>query len=163
MASVEWKGAKWEAYYDSLSIPELLTVLKGFGQMEVLRFEVPGRFKGELSLCLTDDGTKEVTLYHLEVSGKERAGTGREALKWLREVFKGPIYTEFPDLPDPAIGFHPTIAFWFAMYREGLIDALDCENIYLAPQATSEQVGQVGEHIESVLGQQVGSSLKSRP
>ncbi len=45
MASIEWKGAKWEAYYSSLSIAELLTVLKGFGQMEVLRFEVPGRFK----------------------------------------------------------------------------------------------------------------------
>ena len=152
MASVEWKGAKWEAYYSSLSIPELLTVLKGFGQMEVLRFEVPGRFKGELSLCLTDDGSKEITLYHLEVSDKERVGTGREALKWLREIFKGAIYLEFPDSPDPAIGFHPTMPFWFQMYREGLIDALDCENFYLGPQATSEQVGQVREHIESVMG-----------
>ena len=142
MASVEWKGANWEAYYSSLSIAELLTVLKGFGQMEVLRFEVPGRFTGELSLCLTDDASKEITLYHLEVRGKKRAGTGREALKWLRVIFKGAIYLEFPDSPDPAIGFHPTIPFWFAMYREGLIDALDCENIYLVPQATSEEVGQ---------------------
>ena len=152
MASVEWKGAKWEAYYSSLSIAELLTVLKGFGQMEVLRFEVPGRFKGELSLCLTDDGSKEITLYHLEVSGKKRAGTGREALKWLRAIFKGAIYLEFPDSPDPAIGFHPTMPFWFQMYREGLIDALDCENFYLGPHATTEQLGQVQEHIESVLG-----------
>ena len=45
-----------------------------------------------MSLCLTDDGSKEITLYHLEVSGKKRAGRGREALKWLREIFKGPIY-----------------------------------------------------------------------
>jgi hypothetical protein len=152
MASVEWKGAKWEAYYSSLSIAELLTVLKGFGQMEVLRFEVPGRFEGELSLCLTDDGSKEITLYHLEVSGKKRASAGREALKWLREIFKGPIYLEFPDSPDPAIGFHPTMPFWFQMYREGLIDVLDCENFCLGPQATSEQIEQAREHIESVLG-----------
>jgi hypothetical protein len=152
MASIEWKGAKWEAYHASLSIPELLTVLKGYGPMEVLRFEVPGRFKGEMSLCLTDDGSKEITLYHLEVLGERRHGLGREALRWLRAIFKGAIFLEFPDLPDPEIGFHPTIPFWFHMYREGLIDALDCENFYLGTQATSEQIEQVLEHIESVLG-----------
>jgi hypothetical protein len=151
MASIEWKGAKWEGYYSSLSIPDLLTVLKGFGQMEVLRFEVPERFKGELSLCLTDDGSKEITLYHLEVCGEKRAGVGREALRWLREIFKGTIFLEFPDSPDPVIGFHPTMPFWFHMYREGLIDALDCENFYLGVQATSDQIQQVQDHIESVL------------
>ena len=65
MASIEWKGAKWEAYHSSLSIAELLTVLKGYGPMEVLRFEVPGRFRGEMSLCLTDDGTKEISSFIL--------------------------------------------------------------------------------------------------
>ena len=30
MASVEWKGAKGAAYHSSLSIPELLSVLKGY-------------------------------------------------------------------------------------------------------------------------------------
>lgn len=152
MASIEWKGAKWEAYNSNLSIPDLLTILKGHGPMEVLRFEVPGQFKGELSLCLTDDGSKEVTLYHLEVLGEKRAGLGREALRWVRETFKGAIFLEFPDSPDPEIGFHPTMLFWFAMYREGLIDALDCENFYLAPQATSEEIEQVQKHIKSVLG-----------
>jgi hypothetical protein len=151
MGSIEWKGAKWEAYHTSLTIPELLTILKGFGPMELIRFEVPGQFKGELNLCLTDDGNKEVTLYHLEVCGDRRTGMGREALRWLRGVFKGPIFLEFPDSPDPAVGFHPTMAFWFKMYREGLVDALDCENFYLAPQATSEQIEQVREYIESVL------------
>lgn len=152
MASIKWKGANWEAYYSSLSIPELLTILKGYGPMELLRFEVPEQFKGELSLCITDDGSKEITLYHLEVCGNKRVGLGRGALRWLRETFKGAIFLEFPDLPDPAIGFHPTMPFWFEMYREGMIDALDCENMYLAPQATSEQIEQVQEHIESVLG-----------
>jgi hypothetical protein len=151
MAHIEWKGAKWEAYYSSLSIPELLTVLKGFGPMEVLRFEVSGRFKGQLSLCLTEDGTKEITLYHLEVCGQKRAGSGREALRWIRETFRGTIFLEFPNSPDPEIGFHPTMPFWFQMYREGLVDALDCENFYLTPQATTEQINQVREHIMSVL------------
>ena len=152
MASIDWKGAKWEAYHGSLSIPELLTVLKGYGPMEVLRFEVQGRFKGEMSLCLTDDGSKEITLYRLEVYGEVRHGVGREALRWLRGIFKGAIFLEFSDLPDPEIGLHPTMPFWFQMYREGLIDALDCEIYYLSPQATREQVEQVQGYIESVLG-----------
>ncbi|MDR3556787.1 MAG: hypothetical protein P4L55_18700 [Syntrophobacteraceae bacterium] len=151
MAHIEWKGAIWEAYYSSLSIPELLTVLKGYGPMEVLRFEVSGRFKGQLSLCLTEDGTKEITLYHLEVCGQKRAGSGREALRWIRETFRGTIFLEFPNSPDPETGFHPTMPFWFQMYREGLVDALDCENFYLTPQATTEQINEVREHIMSVL------------
>jgi hypothetical protein len=155
MGSIEWKGAKWESYASSLTIPELLTTLKGFGPMELLRFDVPDRFKGELNLCLTDDGRKEVTLYHLEVYGEKRAGMGREALRWLRLIFKGPIFIEFPDPPYPATGFHPSMPFWFKMYREGLIDALDCENYCLPPQASSEQIEQVQEHIESVLGKRL--------
>ncbi|MDR3570518.1 MAG: hypothetical protein P4L43_21040 [Syntrophobacteraceae bacterium] len=151
MANIDWKGAKWEAYYSSLTIPELLTVLKGYGPMEVLLFEVAGRFRGQLSLCLTEDGGKEITLYHLEVCGQKREGRGREALRWIREIFKGTIFLEFPDSPDPLTGFHPTMPFWFEMYREGLIDALDCENFYLTPQATREQINAVLEHIQSVL------------
>ncbi|MGC9196006.1 MAG: hypothetical protein ACP5IL_11195 [Syntrophobacteraceae bacterium] len=151
MANIDWKGAKWEAYYSSLSIPELLTVLKGYGPMEVLCFEVSGRFKGQLSLCLTEDGSKEITLYHLEVSCKKRAGCGRQALRWIRETFRGTIFLEFPNSPDPETGFHPTMPFWFQMYREGLVDALDCENFYLTPQATKEQIHEVQEHIEAVL------------
>lgn len=152
MATIDWKGATWEAYYSSLSIPDLLTVLKGYGPMEVLCFEVRDSFRGQLSLCLTEDGRKEITLYHLEVCGEKRAGRGREALRWIREIFRGTIILEFPDLPDPGIGFHPTMPFWFQMYREGLVDALDCENFYLTPQATSEQIHEVQEHIKSVLG-----------
>jgi hypothetical protein len=151
MGSIEWKGARWEAYRTSLTIPELLTILKGFGPLELVRFEVPGRFKGELNLCVTDDGCKEVTLYHLEVFGHKRAGVGRKALRWLKDVFKGPIFLEFPDSSDPAAPFHPTMPFWFKMYEEGLVDALDCENIYLPPQATTGQIEQVRILIHSVF------------
>jgi hypothetical protein len=141
MASIEWKNAKWEACHVSLSVPELLTVLKGYGPMEVLRFEVQDRFSGEMSLSLTDDGSKEVTLYHLEVSCEKRRGIGRRALRWLKEIFKGAIFLEFPDSHDPGIGFHPSMPFWLKMYREGLIDAMDCETFCSQPKTTGDQIG----------------------
>jgi hypothetical protein len=151
VASIKWKGARWEAARNSLSIPDLLTVLKGFGPMEVLRFELPDCFKGEMSLCLTDDGSKEITLYHLEVIGPLRQGQGRAALRWLRQIFKGTLFLEFPDLPDPEIGFHPTMKFWFQMYREGLVDALDCENFYLSAQSSRSEIDKVEQHIGAAL------------
>jgi len=151
MASVDWKGAKWEAYGGSLSIPELLTILKGHGPMEVLRFEIPGRFSGELSLCITEGGNREVTLYNLEVLDLRLAGDGRAALRWLRETFKGAIFLEFPDPPDPLIGFHPTMPFWLEMYKEGLIDSLDCEYFFLDSQATREQIDKVEKQVKSVF------------
>jgi hypothetical protein len=151
VADIEWKGARWEAAHNSLSIPDLLTILKGYGPMEVLRFQIPGGSSGEMSLCLTDDGSKEITLYHLEVAGPKRQGQGRAALKWLKSIFKGTIYLEFPDSPDPELGFHPTMPFWFQMYREGLVDALDCENFYLSPQASSAEIDRVMEGISSAM------------
>jgi hypothetical protein len=153
MASIEWKGAKWESYANnSLTIPELLTTLKGFGPMELLRFEVPGRFKGELSLCLIEGEHKEVTLYYLEVCGDKCAGMGREALKWLKQIFKGRIFVEFADPPDPVTGFYPSTPFWLRMYQEGFIDAVDCESFCLPPDAAGEQIELVQQHVESVLG-----------
>ncbi len=152
MASIIWKGAKWEAYRSSLSIPDLLTVMKGYGPMEILTFEVPGRFKGEMSLCLCPDGAKEITLYDLEVCCEKRHGIGREALGWLRRIYKGySIFVEFPDLPDPEIGIHPTMPFWLQMYRETLIDAISCETFYLEPRAASEQVEEVHGRVVSAL------------
>jgi hypothetical protein len=150
MASIEWKEAKWEAYRSSLSVPELLTVLKGFGSMEILRFEVPDRYTGLLSLCLTDDGTKEVTLYHLEVLGENRIGMGRQALRWLKSIFRGPVMLEFPDSP----GSYPSLPFWLKMYREGLIDAIDCENFYLESTATSDQIEEFQSRVGSLLSKE---------
>jgi hypothetical protein len=151
MASIEWKEARWEAYRSSLSVPELLTVLKGFGSMEILRFEVPGSFAGLLSLCLTDDGTKEVTLYHLEVLRGSCRGIGRKALRWVKAIFRGPVFLEFPDPPDPELGFHASMPFWLKMYREGLVDAIDCENFYLEPGATGDQVEEFRSRLMPVV------------
>lgn len=153
MADIEWKGARWESALTDLSIPDLLTVLKGYGQMEVVRFEIPGRFRGEMSLCLVDDGTKEVTLYHLEVLGARRQGEGRAALKWLKRIFRGGVFLEFPDAPGPGQAFHPSLPFWLQMYREGLIDALDGEGFYLDRDSSSSEVGRAEEAIRSACRQ----------
>lgn len=157
MAIIDWKGAQWEAAHTSLSIPEILTVLKGFGPMEVLRFINPGHFRGEMSLCITDDGTREVTLYNLEVEPPQRHGMGRTALRWLRQIFKGPIFLEFPDLPASGLSVHPSLPFWFRMYREGLIDALDCENFYLDPAANDAELDMLEEQILSAVRQKSGA------
>jgi len=148
VAVIDWMNAKWEAAHNSLSIPDLLTVLKGFGPMEVLRFIKPGCCKGEVSLCLTDDGTKEVTIYHLEVVGPKRQGSGRVCLKWLKKIFKGPMLLEFPDVPEEG-SFHPSMLFWLRMYREGLIDGLDCETFYLEPHASEELLEKVEREIRA--------------
>ncbi|MFZ2446839.1 MAG: hypothetical protein WAW37_10810 [Syntrophobacteraceae bacterium] len=151
MAVIDWKGAKWEAAHNSLSIPDLLTILKGFGSMELLRFHKPGCSKGEVSLCLTDDGSKEITLYHLEVYGPKRQGRGRETLRWLKQIFKGAIFLEFPDQPSEGCAFDPSMPFWLRMYREGLIDALDCETFYLSPLSSEAEVQSIEQEVRSAM------------
>jgi len=74
VAEIEWKGATWKAAYGSLSVKELLTILKGFGPMEVLEFEKPGRFHGQMSLSLSSNGWKQITLYYLEAHGENAEG-----------------------------------------------------------------------------------------
>lgn len=51
MAEIEWKGAIWKAAYGDLSVKDLLTILKGFGPMEVLEFK-RGEPAGGRSVCV---------------------------------------------------------------------------------------------------------------
>jgi len=147
VAVIDWKGAKWEGAHSSLTIPELLTTLKGFGAMEVLRFRREGISSGELSLCLTEDGGKEITLYHLEVHGETRQGRGRETIEWLRQIFKGQIFLELPDKLEDGCIHHPSLPFWIRMYRAGLIDAMDCETFYLGPESTEEEIEKIEQKV----------------
>ncbi len=127
MAEIVWKGVIWKAAYGQLSIRELLTVLKGFGSMETLRFEKTGCFRGDLSLSLTSDGVKEVTLHHLEVLGPRRQGQGRGALVFLRRIFRGPIHVEDPEIFD-VDGMHSrSQAFWSRMLRDGVVDSVNSD------------------------------------
>ena len=122
---VHWKGAVWKAAYGRLSIKELLTTLKGFGPMEVLAFEIPGVLQGELGLCLAEDGSKCITLFHLEVTGEQREGRGREALQWLKNIFKGEVVVEDPGSIRVESPTEESLPFWIKMYREGLVDVLE--------------------------------------
>lgn len=140
MAEIEWKGIVWKAAYGDLSVKELLTILKGFGPMEVLQFEKPGCFHGQLSLSLAADGTKEITLYYLKVYGSKRRGKGRDALRCLKRLFKGDLYVEDPGVIRVKNANAETLLFWVKMFREGLIDALDCEPCRLTRDLSEAEV-----------------------
>jgi hypothetical protein len=135
VAEVEWKGIVWKAAYGRLSIKELLTILKGFGPMEVLAFEKPGCFRGELSVSLLDKESREITLYHLEVLGPRRQGQGRAALEQLRKIFGGGLYVEDPGVIRVKNANQDSLPFWIRMFKDGLIDALDAEGYALHPHA----------------------------
>jgi hypothetical protein len=135
MAQVVWKDIVWTGEDKERSIKELLTILKGYGPMEVLHFERPGRYKGELSLWLDERGVKHMTLYHLEVIGERRRGTGRKALKHLQKIFGGDVHVEDPGEFSPpgefTGGIHvrqpnqESAMFWIQMFREGFIQSVE--------------------------------------
>ena len=47
MSEVCWKDIIWTGANKELGIKELLTILKGYGSLEVLHFEKPTKYKGE--------------------------------------------------------------------------------------------------------------------
>lgn len=149
MAEIEWKGAVWRAAYGSLSVKELLTILKGFGPIETLEFEKPQCCKGEVSISLSNEGKKQITLYNLEVLGSRRVGTGRAALQWLRSIFKGELFVEDPGFIMVKGANRESLLFWVRMFREGLIDALDSEAIALHPQMSDQELLRLESEIRS--------------
>ena len=151
MAEIEWKGAVWRAAYGDLPIKELLTILKGFGPMEILEFEKPGCCKGQISLSSSQEGKKEMTLYHLEVFGDKRQGRGREALRWLRKIFKGELYVEDPGVIRVRNADEESLLFWVKMFREGIIDAIDSEMCQLYPEMSEPEISAVKERIDKAL------------
>lgn len=140
MAEIEWKGIIWEAAYGDLPIKDLLTILKGHGPMEVLRFRKPGAFWGELSVSLTPRGTKEITIYHLEVEGPQRRGMGRRALLCLKSIFRGEVFVEDPGrVIRVANANQASLPFWIKMHLEGIIDALESEHVSLSAETPREE------------------------
>lgn len=143
VAEIEWKGAVWRAAFGSLSVKELLTILKGFGPMEILEFEKPELAKGQISISLSPEGKKQITLYHLEVEGLRRKGQGRAALQWLKQIFKGDLYVEDPGVIRVKNANPETLLFWVKMFREGLIEALESEMCALQPEMSEEEIGRL--------------------
>jgi hypothetical protein len=135
MAQVLWKDIVWTGEDRELGIKELLTILKGYGPMEVLQFEKPGHYRGKISLWLDEKGVKHITLYHLEVIGERRKGVGRQALRHLQHIFGGDVHVEDPGEPTPpeemAGGIHvrqpnpESAMFWIKMFRESLVQSVE--------------------------------------
>ncbi len=141
MAEIEWKGIIWKAAYGDLPIKDLLTILKGHGPMEVLQFRKPGAFWGELSVSLSPQGTKEITIYHLEVEGQRRRGKGRQALLYLKSIFRGEVFVEDPGrVIRVANADQASLPFWIKMHLEGIIDALESEHVSLSHETPREEV-----------------------
>lgn len=143
MAEIEWKGIIWKAAYGDLSVKELLTILKGFGPMEILAFEKPGCFRGELSLSISEKGTREITLYHLQVLSSKRQGEGRRALMLLKKIFGGELYVEDPGIIRVKNVNEASVLFWAQMFREGLIDALESDAFSLHPHISEAELNEV--------------------
>jgi hypothetical protein len=135
MAQVVWKDIAWTGEDRELGIKELLTILKGYGPMEVLNFEKPDHYRGKISLWLDEKGVKHITLYHLEVVGEKRKGIGRQALQHLQQIFGGDVHVEDPGEPLPmeemAGGIHvrqpnpESALFWLKMFQENLVQSVE--------------------------------------
>lgn len=153
MAEIEWKGITWKSAYGDFSVRELLTILKGFGPMEVLEFEKPGCFRGSLSLSLTSAGVKEITVYHLETIGVRRKGQGRAALGFLRAIFKGEIYVEDPgeEMIRVQDADGESLIFWIKMFREGYIDALESPVCSLHKRLKESDLDRIMEKVENAV------------
>jgi len=135
MAQVIWKDIVWTGEDRELGIKELLTILKGYGPMEMLHFEKPNHYKGKLGVWLDEKGIRHITLYHLEVLGQRRKGTGRQALQHLHKIFGGSVHVEDPGETGPvdekAGGIHvrqpnqESAMFWIKMFTENLVQTVE--------------------------------------
>jgi hypothetical protein len=153
MTEVCWKDIIWTGADKELGIKEVLTVLKGYGPLEVLHFENPSKYKGELSVWLDERGLKHISLFHLEVLGEKRKGLGREMIQCLRKIFGGDVYVqdpgEIPVTKEMAGGIHvrepnrESALFWIKMFEEKLIQSVEGDIMDLDENTTSEQLESV--------------------
>jgi hypothetical protein len=165
MAQVIWKDITWSGADRERSIKDLLTILKGYGPMEILHFEKRGHFRGELSLWLDEQGVKHITLFHLEVLGKKRRGVGRGALKHLRKIFGGDVYVQDPgaSLGSRQIqgGIHvrqpnrESALFWIRMFEEGLIQSVEGDLMDLDEGTPSEKLESLRNEFSLEFGQAI--------
>lgn len=150
MAQVIWKDIIWTGADKERGIKELLTILKGYGPMEVLHFEKPEQFKGRLSVWLDEQGVKHITLFHLEVMGKKRRGIGRQAMRHLRNIFGGDVFVLEPgdttSSKEISGGIHvqqpnrESAMFWIKMFEENLIQSVEGDLMSLNENTTPDQL-----------------------
>jgi hypothetical protein len=161
MAEVCWKDIIWTGANKELGIKEVLTVLKGYGPMEVLHFENSSKYRGELSVWLDEEGLKHVSLFHLEVLGKKRSGLGREFLQCLRKIFGGDVYVQDPGqviVPkEMAGGIHvqganrESAMFWIRMFEEEIVQSVEGDILDLDENTTPEELGILKQKIAHMV------------
>ena len=153
MAEVIWKDTIWSGADREMSIKSLLTILKGYGPMELLSFEKPREYRGVLNVWLDEIGTRHLTLYDLEVTSQKRRGTGRRALKELRRIFGGDIYVEHPGLLVSAkqeysdsyterVNQDSTL-FWIKMFEEKIIKSVEDDFVCLHEDTPLDQLEKI--------------------
>jgi hypothetical protein len=150
MAQVIWKNIVWTGADREMSIKQVLTILKGYGPMEMLAFEKTGEYKGEMNVWLDENGVRNITIYHLEVVGKKRQGTGRQALRELRKLFGGEVYVEHPGGRDLTADKQYASrsnktdrtlpAFWIRMFVEDLVQSVEDPDISLCKDTPHDQL-----------------------
>jgi hypothetical protein len=150
MAEVIWKDIIWRGADREMEIKDLLTVLKGYGSVELVSFERPSRFRGEINICLDEHGVKHITLFYLEVMGEKRRGTGRQALIDLKRIFGGNVCALHPgesnsnaECKNGATANQTTLEstmFWIRMFEEGLIQSIEDDFICLYENTTHEEL-----------------------
>lgn len=174
MAQVVWKDIVWTGDDRERGIKELLTILKGYGPMEVLRFEKPGQYMGKLSLWLDEKGVKHITLFHLEVIGAKRRGVGRQALKHLQRIFGGDVYVQDPgeatSLEEMAGGIHvrqpnqESAMFWIKMFTENLIQSVEGDLMNLDENSSPQEIVTLQRRFSTTSKDSAqSSSLKTSP
>jgi len=161
MAQVIWKDIAWTGEDRELGIKELLTILKGYGPMEVLHFEKPNHYNGKISLWLDEKGVKHITLYHLEIIGEKRKGVGRKALEHLHDIFGGDVHVEDPGEPTPLEaktgGIHvrqpnqESAMFWIKMFAENLVQSVEGDLMNLDENISSEQLETIKKEFSAEL------------
>ena len=153
MSEVCWKDIIWTGANKELGIKEVLTILKGYGPLEVLHFENPRKYKGELSVWLDDQGLKHISLFHLEVLGDKRRGVGREVLKCLRKIFGGDVYVQDPGQATVSEEMassihvqnpnHESALFWIRMFEEKLVQSVEGDLMDLGENTSPEELEKV--------------------
>ena len=173
MAQVIWKDTIWSGADRERSIKDLLTILKGYGSMEILYFEKPGCYRGELSLWLDEQGVKHLTLFHLEVLGKKHRGVGRGALQHLRKIFGGDVYVQDPGETrsgrEIGGGIHvrqpnrESALFWIQMFEERLIQSVEGDLMNLDEATATGTLETMRREFARAPGEVLAVSSDARP
>ncbi len=152
MPEVVWKNIVWKSAYGDLPIKDILTILKGYGPMEILAFEWPDLFKGELSLSLDKNGLKHITIFWLEILGEKKRGIGRFALAYLRKIFQSQLHVEDAGYFHVKNVTRDSLLFWIKMFEEGVIQSLVSDEIKINECSTYQELKEAKEKLISEIG-----------